>query len=107
MKNSMAYTVPGVKTMDDLIAEAFDVTVSEIKTSNRKGPGKDARFFAMWYLKTHTSLSLSQIGKMYSDRDHTTVLHAFKRVELWKVNDKAFKEKFEKALSILENSKVK
>jgi len=102
MKTSSVYVIPGIKTLDDVVAEAFGVTVMEIKSSDRKGPGKDARFFAMWYLKKYTTLSLNKIGKKYADRDHATVLHACKKVEIWKESDKIFKAKFQSAINVLE-----
>lgn len=102
METSTAYVIPGIKTMDDLVAEAFGVAASEIKSPDRKGPGKDARFFAMWYLKKTTTLSSTQIGKKYCGRDHATVLHACKKVEIWKETDKIFRAKFNDALEMLD-----
>ena len=106
MKTSEAYVIPGIKNMDELIAEAFMVTVSEIKSKDRKGPGKDARFFAMWYLKMNTDLSYEKIGERYNGRDHCTVLHACKKVDFWLDNNKIYKAKASKALEKLKNVKV-
>ncbi|HCY40457.1 MAG TPA: hypothetical protein DHV48_03755 [Prolixibacteraceae bacterium] len=106
MKTSEAYSIPGIKTIEDMVAEAFEVTVSEIMAPDKKGPGKEARFFLMWYMKKNTTLSLKLIGKKFSDRDHSTVVYACKQVEIWKETDKIYRAKCEKALEILEKIKV-
>lgn len=100
------YAIPGIKGFHELVAEAFQVTVSEIIAKDRKGPGKEARFFCMWYLKKNTDLSLAKIGKRYKGRDHATVLYACERAEIWKDNDKKFKAKFDKAIELLKNINV-
>ena len=35
----------------------------------------------MYLAKQHTSNSLPDIGKKFSNRDHTTVIHAVKKIE--------------------------
>ena len=39
------------------------------------------RQIAMYLAKKHTSNSLPDIGKKFSNRDHTTVIHAVKKIE--------------------------
>ena len=40
-----------------------------------------ARQIAMFLIRSQTHLSLNEIGREFDNRDHTTVLHAIKRVE--------------------------
>ena len=40
-----------------------------------------ARQIAMYLIRNMTKLSLKEIGKEFSNRDHTTVLHAIERIE--------------------------
>ena len=40
-----------------------------------------ARQVAMYLIRSQTNLSLNDIGREFDDRDHTTVLHAIKRIE--------------------------
>lgn len=101
------YVIPGMKSMDELIADAFGVRLSEIHTIDRKSPGKDARFFAMWYLKKNTNLSLAEIGSRYKGRDHCTVMHACKKVDSWLKTDKVFISKANKAFQKLKLIAVK
>ena len=57
-----------------------------------------ARHLAMTAIRRTTGLSLSQIGAIFDGRDHTSVIHAVRRVErLAKVN-----EALEERLRLLE-----
>ena len=39
------------------------------------------RQIAMYLAKQHTTNSLPDIGRKFSNRDHTTVIHAVKKIE--------------------------
>jgi chromosomal replication initiator protein len=41
----------------------------------------------MWLAKQITTRSLPDIGRRFGGRDHTTVLHAVRRIEALKVDD--------------------
>ncbi|MBB6372896.1 chromosomal replication initiator protein [Pseudonocardia eucalypti] len=61
-------------------AEYFEVTIDELC-----GPGKtkalaQARQIAMYLCRELTDLSLPRIGQMFGGRDHTTVMHADKKI---------------------------
>jgi len=47
----------------------------------RRGAVVEARQLAMYLSRQLTSLSLPQIARAFKRRDHTTVMHALKRVE--------------------------
>ena len=49
---------------------------------------------AMALAKDLTSKSLPEIGRAFGGRDHTTVLHACKKVEELKQTDEAFAEDY-------------
>jgi chromosomal replication initiation ATPase DnaA len=34
----------------------------------------------MWYLLTNAKMTLSEVGRLFGNRDHTTVIHAKKSV---------------------------
>ncbi len=40
----------------------------------------EARQLACWFMRHYTGLSAPQIGRMIGGRDHSTILHAIKRV---------------------------
>jgi chromosomal replication initiator protein len=63
-----------------VIAEYFDITLEELC-----GPGKtkalaQARQIAMYLCRELTDLSLPRIGQIFGGRDHTTVMHADKKI---------------------------
>ena len=53
----------------------------------------------MYLAKTLTSRSLPEIGRRFGGRDHTTVLHAIRKIESLKQNDGALKEELKVALA--------
>jgi chromosomal replication initiator protein len=53
------------------------------------------RQVAMFLAKQLTQRSLPEIGRKFGGRDHTTVLHAVKKVEELMANDQGFAEDIE------------
>jgi chromosomal replication initiator protein len=56
----------------------------------------------MYLAKQMTSRSLPEIGRKFGGRDHTTVLHAVRKVEELKATDSAFAEDLELLRRMLE-----
>lgn len=88
--------------IDQIVSEAFEVSIDWMTTRSKKRIGVEARQMAMWWREKNTSDSLADIGKMYGDRDHATVLYAVKTVNNLKETNKVFKAKFDKALLMIE-----
>ena len=57
----------------------------------------------MYLAKQHTTNSLPDIGRKFSNRDHTTVIHAVKKIEDLRVGDVAIDEEVEVLRRSLEN----
>lgn len=57
----------------------FDVSVLIGKTRHRNVV--QARHIAMYLIRENTILSLSQIGKLFGGRDHTSVLHGIQKIK--------------------------
>jgi chromosomal replication initiator protein len=53
----------------------------EMITSGRRRSVAYPRMALCWYLNKHTDMSLSSIGRMVGHKDHSTVIHAIRRVE--------------------------
>ena len=53
---------------------------------------RNGRQIAMYLIRRMTNLSLSDIGKEFGGRDHTTVLHSLDKVEKQMRSDPAFAE---------------
>ena len=63
------------------VAEHFNVRVSDMHSPKRLRSIARPRQIAMYLSKKHTTKSLPEIGRKFGGRDHTTVMHAVKKVE--------------------------
>ncbi|MEU2347683.1 chromosomal replication initiator protein DnaA [Modestobacter sp. NPDC049651] len=61
-------------------AEYFSVTMEELQGSNRSRTLVNARQIAMYLCRELTELSLPRIGASFGGKDHTTVMHAVKKI---------------------------
>ena len=61
-------------------AEYFSVTMEELQGSNRSRTLVNARQIAMYLCRELTELSLPRIGTSFGGKDHTTVMHAVKKI---------------------------
>lgn len=62
-------------------ARLAGVTPADLVGKCRKPEMSRPRQFAMWKLRKETGRSYPQIGRDFGGRDHSTCLHAFRRVE--------------------------
>jgi chromosomal replication initiator protein len=79
-------------------AEHFGVTLKEITNGGRTKQLALARQVAMYVLRATMKLSLKEIGNLFGNKDHTTVMHAIKRVGELKTQEPAFDARLEKLL---------
>jgi hypothetical protein len=67
------------------ISKRFDVTLAEMDGDRRCVRIVEARHGAMAEIYVRcTGMSLPEIGRMFGGRDHTTVLHALKKLGVWR-----------------------
>lgn len=72
-----------------VVSAYYDVTPSQLKNDRRFRNIVTARQVAMYLVKKHTVLSLKDIGTLFGNRDHTTVIHSVSRVDDFiKIGDK-------------------
>ena len=60
--------------------KAFKVTAGQLHGDHRQRVYMDMRYAAMWCCRKYTPASLLRIGRMFN-RDHSTVIHALKKVQ--------------------------
>ena len=70
-----------VETIQNIVAAHFNLNIQEMLSARRSRSLARPRQIAMYLAKQHTSNSLPDIGKKFSNRDHTTVIHAVKKIE--------------------------
>ena len=62
-------------------AKHYNITVSDLSSKSRKQHMVLARQMSIFIAHELTTLSLTNIGKNFGNRDHSTVLHAIKKTE--------------------------
>ena len=70
-----------VRTILKATSEVFDFTLEQITGGSRRRPLVDARQIAMYVTRNMTDLSYPEIGRAFGNRDHTTVIHAVRKIE--------------------------
>ena len=63
------------------VAAYFQISLDDLTGSSRKAAIAQARQVAMYLCRQMTPLSLPAIGQQFGNRDHTTVLHACRKIE--------------------------
>jgi len=92
-------------TIDEIqrkVAEHYNLRISDLLSPRRARAVARPRQVAMFLSKDLTSKSLPEIGRKFGGRDHTTVIHAVKRVEELKKSDNQVAEDVELLRRMLE-----
>jgi chromosomal replication initiator protein len=82
-------------TIDEIqrrVAEHFNIKMAEMTSSRRARIVARPRQVAMYLAKQLTQRSLPEIGRKFGGRDHTTVMHACRKIEELTQNDRALAE---------------
>ena len=69
-----------VEIIQKLVASHFNLNIQELLSPRRSRSLARPRQIAMYLAKQHTTNSLPDIGRKFSNRDHTTVIHAVKKI---------------------------
>ena len=77
------------------VAEHYNVKMSDMHSSRRSRNIARPRQIAMFLSKNLTTRSLPEIGRKFGGRDHTTVIHAIKKVKELVKNDSSLSEDIE------------
>ncbi|HHL43614.1 MAG TPA: chromosomal replication initiator protein DnaA, partial [Hellea balneolensis] len=72
---------PTVERIQRVIAKYYGVSLDELLSKRRARAIARPRQIAMYLCKNLTTRSLPDIGRRFGGRDHTTVIHAIRRVE--------------------------
>ena len=72
---------PAIRDIIVIVARVYDIEINCLKSSRRAAAVVRPRQEAMWLAKKFTPLSLPEIGRQFGGRDHTTVLHAIRKIE--------------------------
>lgn len=92
LKRSSEY-VPTPEAILDYISKYYGVEESLIRGQQRVREAVQARQIAMYLIRSMTNISVVDIGKVFDNRDHSTVLYSIQRVEDKMKQDPAYAEK--------------
>jgi chromosomal replication initiator protein len=84
-----------IEDIQKLVANHYSVSRADILSSRRTAVVVRPRQIAMFLAKTLTLRSLPEIGRRFGGRDHTTVLHAVRKIEALSANDLALRDELE------------
>jgi chromosomal replication initiator protein len=84
-----------IEDIQRVVARQYNVSRADLLSSRRTANVVRPRQVAMYLSKVLTLRSLPEIGRRFGGRDHTTVLHAVRKIEALAGNDTAFAEEIE------------
>jgi chromosomal replication initiator protein len=84
-----------IEDIQRVVARQYNVSRSDLLSSRRTANVVRPRQVAMYLAKTLTLRSLPEIGRRFGGRDHTTVLHAVRKIEALVAKDTALSEEVE------------
>jgi len=92
-----------IENIQKLVAEYYKIRVADLLSSRRNRSITRPRQIAMSLAKTFTRHSLPEIGNAFGGRDHTTVLHACRKVRELRGEDRRIEEDYDNLQRILSN----
>ncbi|MGH8648068.1 MAG: chromosomal replication initiator protein DnaA, partial [Burkholderiales bacterium] len=90
-----------IENIQKTVADFYKIKVSEMYSKKRSRNVARPRQVAMALAKELTQLSLPDIGEAFGGRDHTTVLHACRKIALLKSASSELTRDFDSLLNVL------
>ncbi|MDP9196894.1 MAG: chromosomal replication initiator protein DnaA [Pseudomonadota bacterium] len=92
-----------VEEIQKKVAEHYNIRLADMASERRSRSVARPRQVAMYLAKHLTTRSLPDIGRKFGGRDHTTVMHAVRKVEELRAGDRTFSEDVELLRRMLES----
>ena len=83
-------SVVTIEDIQKIVVNYYNLSMSDFLSSRRSRHVARPRQIAMYLSKKLTTKSLPDIGRKFTGRDHTTVIHAIKKIEKLMGGDKKF-----------------
>lgn len=90
-----------IENIQKTVADYYKIKVSDMYSKKRSRIIARPRQMAMAIAKELTSLSLPDIGEAFGGRDHTTVLHGYRKINELRISDPAVSRDFNALIMIL------
>ncbi|KJV09165.1 hypothetical protein VZ95_13215, partial [Elstera litoralis] len=91
-----------VEEIQKRVAEHYNIRVADMSSARRARQVARPRQMAMYLSKALTSKSLPEIGRKFGGRDHTTVMHAVRKIDELIATDASLAEDLELLRRMLE-----
>ncbi|MFA6357451.1 MAG: chromosomal replication initiator protein DnaA [Candidatus Omnitrophota bacterium] len=83
------------------VVEEFGLSLQDLKTKRRNKQIVLPRQIAMYLSRELTDLSLPEIGELFGGKDHTTVLHSYKKLKEEINHNPELKNRIEKLIQVI------
>lgn len=90
-----------IENIQKTVADYYKIKVSDMYSKKRSRIIARPRQMAMAIAKELTSLSLPDIGEAFGGRDHTTVLHGYRKINELRISDPTVSRDFNTLIMIL------
>ncbi len=98
-------SVISIEYIQEVICNYFDITMKDLTSSQRSSNITFPRQIGMYLCRILTNESFPKVGAAFGKRDHTTVMHAFKKIEQGIKEDQNTKLVVESVKKIVLNKK--
>jgi chromosomal replication initiator protein len=91
-----------VESIQRLVASHFQVSAADLKSKKKQRTVVLPRQIAMYLARKMTNFSFPEIGTSFGGKDHSTVIHAFKKIERALAHDPHLKQTVDRLVTTLE-----
>jgi len=91
-------------TIEDIqktVANYYNIRIQDMRSARRSRSVSFPRQVAMYAAKQLTTMSLPAIGEAFGGKDHTTVMHAVRKIERMKDESHDFQDEVDRVLLLL------
>jgi chromosomal replication initiator protein len=92
-----------IDNIQKTVAEYYNIKLSDLLSKRRSRSITRPRQLAMALTKKLTNHSLPEIGEAFNGRDHTTVIHACKKIQELRVENSSLEEDYKNLIRSLTN----
>ena len=97
--------VPSPKIIISYVAKYYHLDEDTIRGQSRGRDIVAARQVAIYLIRRMNALPMNDIGKEFSNRDHTTILHSLQKVEQQMQTDPSFAERVKEITTNINNKR--
>ncbi|MDA2920373.1 chromosomal replication initiator protein DnaA [Desulfobacterota bacterium AH_259_B03_O07] len=80
-----------IETIQKEVASYFGIRIQDLKSIKKQKNIAKPRQIAMFFARRYTGASFTEIGEKFGGKDHSTVIHAVRKIESLIVDDLAFR----------------